>query len=72
MKVYPMYGHNNNRVSYDFDDLEINLRTGRPSILWDPEEDRDLLEGNETAFRYLKTSKGEERMIRRRKYLMGE
>ena len=58
------------RVSLHFDDLEAFLRTRDDSILWDPDEDKDILEGDSTALRYLKSLKGADRVIRRREYLI--
>ena len=59
-------------VSNDFDDLQLYLQTKNPFILWESSEDRDLLDGDETAIRYLLQLKGEARIARRRQYLIGE
>ena len=59
-------------VSNDFDDLQLYLKAKNPFILWEPSEDQDLLGGDQTAIRYLLQLKGEERIARRRQYLMGE
>ena len=59
-------------VSNDFDDLLLYLKTKNEFIPWEPSEDQDLLENDPTAIRYLRQLKGEERMNRRREYLMGE
>ena len=58
-----------NQVSWDLEDLEEYLETGDEKILWNHQEDEDLLNKNATALRYLKILKGEARMKRRREFL---
>jgi len=57
------------KVSCDCDDLENYLKSGNEALLWDSQEDKDLIENNTTALRYLRLIKGDERIERRRVFL---
>lgn len=58
------------KVSNDFGDLENYLENKDTRILWNEEEDKDLLENDPTAIKYLKKMKGEASIKRRRDYLL--
>lgn len=58
------------KVSKDFGDLEEYLRRRDPHLLWEPDQDRDLLENDQKAIKYLKALKGDERVHKRREYLL--
>ena len=57
------------QVSDDLDDLERYLESKDAMILWTEEEDQDLLQNNQTALKYLKLLKGQERIQKRLEYL---
>ena len=57
------------KVSDDLDDLERYLESKDAMILWTEEEDQDLLQNNQTALKYLKLLKGQERIQKRIQYL---
>ena len=58
-----------NSVSCDLVDLEKYLNKPDKNILWTAQEDKDLLENNVTALRYITRIKGPERMKKRRDFL---
>jgi len=57
------------QVSDDLEDLEKYLQTQDPNILWNEEEDQDVLQNNQTALKYLRLLKGPERVQKRIQYL---
>ena len=58
------------KVSFDLDDLKEYLDTSNENLLWTSEQDNDLLNGDPTAIKYLTEAKGEDRIAKRRQYLM--
>ena len=61
-----------NATSSSYDDLEEYLQTKNTDILWDIEDDYQIIQNNPTVLRYLKKIKGEDRVEKRKKYLLQE
>jgi len=59
-------------LSNDYDDLESLLKHGDDSYVWTPVDDKGLLENDPTAMHYLKLIKGEERINKRKMFLLRE
>jgi len=59
-------------LSNDYDDLENLLKHGDDSYVWTSVDDRGLLENDPTTMHYLKLIKGEERINKRKMFLLRE
>jgi len=59
-------------LSNDYQDLENLLEHGDDSYVWTPIDDKGLLEDDATAMHYLKRIKGEDRIQKRKMFLLRE
>lgn len=59
------------KVSGDYKDLRLFLKTGDEDLLWSEEEDHRLILNKKEDVRVLRNIKGEKRLERRRNYLWG-